>query len=89
MPPVAAADQWTKCIGPGYSDAMAPRSDNKTPNRVVRVPDELWERFGAACEALGISRSDQLRLHMNAFADEYERKQRARAREAAAAAKSD
>jgi hypothetical protein len=36
----------------------------KTPNRVIRVDDELWSDYGAACEAEGIARSDDLRTHM-------------------------
>ena len=65
---------------------MAPRADGKTPNRALRVSDELWAKFGVACDALGISRSDELRLHMNAVIDAYETKQRRIAREAPVAA---
>lgn len=36
----------------------------KTPNRVVRVEDELWADYGGACEAEGTTRADDLRAHM-------------------------
>jgi hypothetical protein len=36
----------------------------KTPNRVIRVDDDLWREYGAACEAEGGTRSDDLRAHM-------------------------
>lgn len=87
LPPVTPADQWTDGIDAGYCVGMTPPASNNTPQRVVRVQNELWERFGEACAAVGISRSDELRLHMSAFVEEYERKQQRRAREAAASAK--
>lgn len=83
------SDQWTLGIDPGYCVAMAPRADGKTPNRALRVSDDLWARFGAACDALEISRSDELRLHMVAVVEEFERKQQRKARDAAAAAARD
>lgn len=36
----------------------------KTPNRVIRVEEELWRDYGEACEADGTTRSDDLRAHM-------------------------
>lgn len=36
----------------------------KTPNRVIRVDDELWADYGRACEAEGTTRSEDLRAHM-------------------------
>ena len=36
----------------------------KTPNRVIRVDDDLWRDYGAACEAESVTRSDDLRAHM-------------------------
>ena len=36
----------------------------KTPNRVIRVDDQLWRDYGEACEAEGTTRSDDLRAHM-------------------------
>lgn len=35
-----------------------------TPNRVIRVEDELWDAYGQAVEAKGMKRSDDLRAHM-------------------------
>jgi hypothetical protein len=59
------------------------RPDNKTPNRVIRVSDELWARYGAACDAMEISRSSEMRLHMLSVAEAFERKQRRSVREPA------
>lgn len=36
----------------------------KTPNHVIRVEGTLWSDYTAACEAEGITRSDDLRAHM-------------------------
>jgi hypothetical protein len=36
----------------------------KTPNRVIRVDDDLWRDYGAACETDGVTRSDDLRAYM-------------------------
>jgi hypothetical protein len=36
----------------------------KTKNRVLRVDDELWHDYGAACEAEGVTKSDDLRAYM-------------------------
>jgi hypothetical protein len=36
----------------------------KTPNRVIRVDEELWADYGRACEAEGTIRSEDLRAHM-------------------------
>lgn len=36
----------------------------KTPNRVIRVDDDLWSDYGEACDAEGVTRSDDLREHM-------------------------
>lgn len=35
-----------------------------TPNRVIRVEDDLWDAYGRACAAKGVKRSDDLRSHM-------------------------
>lgn len=35
-----------------------------TPNRVIRVEDDLWEAYGVAVAAKGLKRSDDLRAHM-------------------------
>lgn len=69
---------------------MAPRSDGKTPNRVVRIDDETWAAYARVCEARGISRSDAIRLSIKReiaeFEREQDRKQRREARGAATAA---
>jgi hypothetical protein len=36
----------------------------KTPNRVIRVDGDLWRDYTAACEAEGVTRSDDLRAYM-------------------------
>lgn len=40
---------------------MGGKAKNPTPNRNVRVEDELWEQFGQAVAALGTDRSTWLR----------------------------
>jgi hypothetical protein len=46
----------------------------KTPNRVIRVEDELWREYGEACAAEGIKRSDDLRAHMTRKVKAWKRK---------------
>lgn len=36
----------------------------KTPNRAIRVDEQLWADYGAACDEEGTTRSDDLRAHM-------------------------
>jgi hypothetical protein len=84
MPPIVPADQWTEGICPGYLVDMAPRQQGKTPQHVVRMDKETWAEYGLACDALGISRSDDLRMRANERIAEWKRNQR---REAAAAPK--
>lgn len=36
----------------------------KTPNRAIRIEDDLWRDYGEACEADGTTRSDDVRAHM-------------------------
>lgn len=83
--PTCGPDHWTDCQCGAYCGAMADsaRPDNKTPNRVIRVSNELWARYGAACDAMEISRSSEMRLHMQAVAEAFERKQRRGVRESA------
>ncbi|TYK45090.1 hypothetical protein [Actinomadura decatromicini] len=47
----------------------------KTPNRVIRVDDDLWRDYGEACEAEGTSKSDDLRAHMARKVRAYKRRQ--------------
>jgi hypothetical protein len=63
---------------------MAPRPVGRTPQRVVRIDDTTWDEYGLACEALGLSRSDDLRMRAKERIAEWKRNQR---REAAATAK--
>lgn len=50
---------------------------NPMPNRVVRVSDEDWSAYGEACAEKGISRSDDLRMHIKREIAAYRRQQRA------------
>lgn len=65
---------------------MAPRSDGKTPNRVVRIDDATWAEYGLACEALGISRADDIRMRAKERIAEWKRNQRREAQHATATA---
>lgn len=47
----------------------------KTPNRVIRVDDDLWRDYTEACEAEGTSKSDDLRAHMARKVRAYKRRQ--------------
>lgn len=84
MPPIVPFDQWTTGIDPGYPADMAPRQVGKTPQHVVRMDNDTWAEYGLACEALGISRSDDMRMRAKERIAEWKRNQR---REAAATAK--
>ncbi|WP_146159625.1 hypothetical protein [Allonocardiopsis opalescens] len=46
----------------------------KTPNRVIRVDDDLWEDYGRACDDDGVIRSDDLRAHMRRKVRAWKRK---------------
>jgi hypothetical protein len=48
----------------------------KTPNRVIRVDDDLWRDYGEACEAEGTSKSDDLRAHMVRKVRAHKRRQK-------------
>lgn len=47
----------------------------KTPNRAIRIDDDLWRDYGAACEAEGTTRSDEIRAHMTRKVRAWKRKQ--------------
>jgi hypothetical protein len=53
---------------------MAPR--DPMPNRVVRVSDDDWSAYGEACAAKGISRSDDLRMHIKREIAAWRKQQR-------------
>lgn len=45
-------------------DVPSRAKDTHTPNRVVRVDDDLWRDYGDACGDAGTDRSEDLRAHM-------------------------
>lgn len=53
----------------------------KTPNRVIRVDDELWTDYGRACEDEGTIRSDDLRAHMQRKVRAWKRRRNAEDRD--------
>lgn len=65
------------CVG--YPLAMATEGPMK--NRVIRVDDATWAEFGEFCDAKGLSRSAELRVHMRALVADWRRQQRKDARE--------
>jgi len=50
------------------------KSGRGTARQTIRADPELWERFGAACEAAGMDRSAVLRDFMRWYAREPEAK---------------
>lgn len=48
------------------------------PNRVVRVSNEDWSAYEEACVAKGISRSDDLRMHIKREIAAWRRQQHQR-----------
>ena len=56
-------------------------SKPKSPNRVIRVDDDLWREYGAACEADGVKRSDDLRIYMVRKVKAWKRRQTAETEE--------
>jgi hypothetical protein len=54
------------------------------PNRVVRVSDDDWSAYQEACDEKGISRSDDLRMHIKKEIAVHRRRQKG-ARDIAAA----
>lgn len=46
------------------------------PNRVVRVSDEDWTAYAAACADKGISRSDDLRMYIKREIAAHRRRQK-------------
>lgn len=52
-----------------------------TPQRVIRIDEPTWVAYGHACDAKGISRSDDIRMHVKAVVAEHERQQRRDARD--------
>ncbi len=46
------------------------------PNRVVRVSNEDWDAYQSACDAKGISRSDDLRMYIKREVAKWRKEQR-------------
>lgn len=46
------------------------------PNRVVRVSDDDWSAYEEACAEKGISRSDDLRMHIKREIAAWQKRQR-------------
>ena len=53
----------------------------KTPNRVIRVANDLWRDYGAVCETDGATRSDDLRAYMLRRVKAWKRRQAAETEE--------
>lgn len=47
-----------------------------TPNRVFRLDDDTWSDYADACAELGISRSDELRMHIKSVVAAHKRRKR-------------
>lgn len=56
-----------------YAAAMTTKG---TPGRVIRVDEETWAAYGEACEAKGISRAADLRMHIKREIAAHRRRQR-------------
>ncbi|MFC5802758.1 hypothetical protein [Streptomyces formicae] len=48
-----------------------------TPGRVIRVEKELWDEYGLACEAKGLSRAADLRVYIKREVAAHKRRLRA------------
>lgn len=71
-------DSWTFCICTGYAVRMVSRAkDTHTTNRVVRVDDDLWRDYSAACADDGVTKADDLRKHMQRKVRAWRRRQQA------------
>jgi hypothetical protein len=46
------------------------------PNRVVRVSEDDWTAYQQACDAKGISRSDDLRMYIKREVAKWRKEQR-------------
>lgn len=47
-------------------------TENETPRRSVRVPDERWDRYGEIVAAQGSNASAALNEHMQSVIDNHE-----------------
>lgn len=48
----------------GHTEGMPNQPKTKHRHVYMRADDELWNEFGAACEAQGLDRSSALRRYM-------------------------
>lgn len=72
--------QHPEASPPAYAPDNIRRVPNKpkTPNRVIRVDEDLWADYGRACEDEGTIRSEDLRAHMVKKVRAWKRRQAAR-----------
>ncbi|MGW2692394.1 hypothetical protein ACWC3Y_11090 [Streptomyces sp. NPDC001296] len=47
-----------------------------TPGRMVRIDDEMWAAYGELCEEEGTSRADDIRRHVHARVNAWQRKRK-------------
>ena len=61
-----------------YTPASVRRVPNqpRTPNRAIRIDDDLWRDYGEACAAEETTRSDDLRTHMIRKVRTWKRRQK-------------
>jgi deoxycytidylate deaminase len=72
----------TDCLCSAYAVPVAEKTrSGNTPNRVIRVSDEDWVKYGEAVARMGSTRSDDMRRHIKATIAADEREQRRIARE--------
>jgi len=85
MTVLAEINNSTDCLCSAYAVVVAEKThrSGNTPNRVIRVSDEDWARYGEAVARMGSTRSDDMRRHIKATIAADEREQRRIARESA------
>lgn len=59
-----------------YTRYAADMTTKGTPGRVVRVDDETWTAYAEACADKGISRADDIRMHIKREVAAYKRRHR-------------
>lgn len=80
----AEIDSCRPCLCSVYAVGMpedTPATGGKTPGRLIRLSNELWDDYDLACKAMGTSRSDDIRRHVTAVVAAWKREQRRLARE--------
>lgn len=82
MTVLAEINNSTDCLCSAYAVPMPDKpTRGNTPNRVIRVSDEDWAKYGEAVARMGSTRSDDMRRHIKATIAADEREQRRIARE--------